>query len=366
MLKSLNCTIAKGYSLFAQDLEEIEHCLGSLWEELRGARIFLTGGTGFFGIWLLEGLLWANERRNLNLSITVLTRSPERFLNDRAPHLRDNQALRFLQGDLVNFVIPAAGIGITYTHIIHAASETNLDQSADWAARHLKAALDGTWKLLAMARAHGVRGILFTTSGAVYFPFEAMTLDGRFVEVINSNADYAAEKIVYGQSKRMMEIMAAVDALSNGYRALIARCFSFVGPYLPLESNYAAGNFIRDALERRQIIINGDGTALRSYLYPVDLVVWLLTILLSGASGVPYNVGGDDAVSIAELADLVACEAKLEMGVAILGKPVPGAIPNAYLPSLQRISEHLSLGVTVDLEEAVRRTLAWHRIRRAG
>jgi dTDP-glucose 4,6-dehydratase len=362
--KFLNNTISQGFSLFTHDLQEIEQGIGALWDELRGARIFLTGGTGFFGIWLLESLLWANDRRNLGLSITVLTRSSEGFLNNKAWHLRGNVALRFVHGNLIDFIVPSADSGSSFTHIIHAASETNLDQTSDWAGRHLVAALDGTRKLLLMAKEHGVKGILLTTSGAVYFPFDSLIEDGRFVEMIAGTGDYAAEKMVYAQAKRMIEVMAAVDAMNHGYRVLIARCFCFVGPYLPLDSNYAIGNFIRDALDGREIVISGDGTPLRSYLYPVDMVVWLLKILLVGASGVPYNVGGDEAVSIAELAGLVAREADHDERVTILEKPVPGAIPNTYLPSIQRIREQLFVDVTVDLAEAIRRTLAWQSMRR--
>lgn len=358
--------IPEGYSLFASDLEETETLLDDAWDALRSARIFLTGGTGFFGIWLVESLLWANERHKLGLSVTVLTRSVEKFLTMKAPHLRGRSALRFIEGGLTDFEIPTAAPDTAFTHIIHAASETNLEQSADWASRHLAAAIDGTRRLLDMAGRHGTGAVLVTTSGAVYSPMDSVSADSRCVEVPASVQDYASERIVYGQAKRMMEVMSAVAAMEHGFRALVARSFCFVGPYLPLESNYAVGNFIRDALDEREIIVSGDGTPLRSYLYPVDLVVWLLKILVSGRSGVPYNVGGERAVSIGELAQTVASVANHTKGVKIKGTPIPGARPSAYLPSLQRTREQLGVNVTVDIEEALRRTLAWHRMRREG
>lgn len=350
--------IPQGYTLFQQDLEHVSTQLDAEWESLRGARLFITGGTGFFGIWLLESLLWANETRKLGLELLVLSRSPERFLAERAPHLRGRAGLSFVAGGMNDFEIPAQPV----THILHAASETNLEQSSDWAARHLNASIEGTRHLLDMAAQHKVQAVLITTSGAVYLPMDSV-VDDRCVEGPAGLSDYASERIVYGQSKRMMEIMTAVSAQAHGFRALIARCFCFAGPYLSLEGNYAIGNFTRDALAGRDIVVSGDGTPLRSYLYAADLVIWLITILNRGRSGVPYNVGGEQAVSIAELAHSVANAAQRPDSVRVLGTPVPGARPSAYMPSLQRTKAELGLQVSVGLDDAIGRTLAWHKQR---
>lgn len=351
-------TIPSGYTLFQSDLEQIAAQLQADFDALRGAHLFVTGGTGFFGIWLLESLLWANEQHALNLRVTVLSRSPEKFLAQRAPHLQGRAELNFVTGSLTQFEFPSERC----SHILHAASETNLDQASDWAQRHLDAAIDGTRRLLKMAAAHRTEALLITTSGAVYSPMDAV-VDQRCVEGPAGLADYASERIVYGQSKRMMEIMTAVAAQQHGYRALIARCFAFVGPYLSLDSNYAIGNFMRDALARRDIVVGGDGTPLRSYLYAADLVVWLIRILTRGRSGVPYNVGGNEVVSIAELAQTVARLGGSPNAVVIKGTPVSGAQPSAYLPSLQRSQQELDLSVATPLTDAIVRTMAWHRVR---
>jgi nucleoside-diphosphate-sugar epimerase len=351
--------IPHGYSLFEEDLNLVSQELAAIWPELRGARIFMTGGTGFFGIWLLESLLWADQVHRLDLRITVLSRSPERFLSTRAPHLRGREALRFVKGELGNFDIPAEPC----THILHAASENNVDQRADWAERQLNSAIDGTRRIVEMAVRHQTKSLLLTTSGSVYLPSDSN--DGfHYVEGPAGIADYVSERSVYGQSKRTMEVMTSVAAHSHGFNALIARCFAFVGPHLSLEHNYVIGNFIRDALHTRQVIVTGDGTPLRSYLYAADLVVWLLTILVRGRSGVPYNVGGKEAVSVGELAHRVAAAAGYPAdAVTIRGVPVPGATPSAYLPALARIERELGVRVAVPLDDAIRRTLAWHRKR---
>lgn len=351
--------IPNGFTLFKGDLEHIAQHLDGDWDALRGAHLFITGGTGFFGIWLIESLLWANETRGLGMRVTVLSRSPERFLAERAPHLKGRPGLAFVAGTLTDFEFPADAC----SHIIHAASETNVEQSSDWAQRHLNTALDGTRHLIEMANRHRSEALLITTSGAIYAPMDRI-VDDRCVEGPAGLSDYASERIVYGQSKRMMEIMTSVAAQQASFRALIARCFAFVGPYLPLEANYAIGNFIRDALADRQIVVAGDGTPLRSYLYAADLALWLLRILARGRSGVPYNVGGERAISIRELAHTVAQVAGRGGAVTIKGTPVAGAKPSTYLPSLTRTHTELGLEPYVPLEDAIARTVAWHRARR--
>ena len=285
-----------GFTLFGDDLNSVDAGIASQLEEINGAHIFITGGTGFFGIWMLECLLWVIEKNKLDINLTVLSRSPEDFLNKRAPHLRDRAHLNFIQGELNGFTHPSGPI----SHILHIASESNPAQSSEWAINHINSSIYGTQYLLDMAVEKRVDAVLITTSGAVYATTDT-TVNGRFQEGLNGVDDYSSERIVYGQSKRMIEVMAAVTAKSHNFRALIARCFCFVGPYLPLDANYAVGNFIRDALKGHPIKVSGDGSPMRSYLYPTDLIIWLITILLNGKSGVPYNVGGDEAVSIAQL-----------------------------------------------------------------
>ena len=131
---------------------------------------------------------------------------------------------------------------------------------------------------------------------------------------------------------------------------------------MPLNLHYALGNFIRDALNGGPILVRGDGTAQRAYLYASDLVIWLWTILIKGDPGSIYNVGSENALTIADLAHLVASCMPHPPEVRVLGTPTPGAPSDHYVPSTQLAQKELGLREWIDLETAIRRTLDFHSL----
>ena len=339
----------------ATDLDHILAHTAGLWEELRGQRLFITGGTGFFGCWMLESFAWANDRLGLNASAVVLTRDAAAFAR-KAPHLATHPAIRFHPGDVRNFVFPPG----EFSHVIHAATDGDLKLMAENPLAVFDINVFGTRRVLEFARQCGAMDFLFTSSGAVYGrqPPELAQLSEEYrgaPDPTDAQSAYGAA----GEEKRIAETLCALYARQHGLNTKIARCFSFVGPYLPLDGKFAVGNFIRDALLGGPIHINGDGTPYRSYLYAADLAIWLWTILLRGAACRPYNVGSAEAISIAGLADTVAEVAAPSAAVHIARQPTPGAAPERYVPSTQRAQVELGLVQSIALGEALRRTMAW-------
>jgi len=332
----------------ARDLDHVLAQTRDLWDELREARLFITGGTGFFGCWLLESFVWACDSLNLDASATVLTRSPEAF-RAKAPHLANHRAIRFLQGDVRTFAFPEQ----RFTHVIHAATNAPRQACIDRPMMVLDDMTAGTRHALDCAVATKARRFLLASSGAVYGPPPAGTL--QLPESYRGAPAPTDDHALYGEGKRISELMCSAYQKEHGLECLIARGFSFVGPYMPIQT-YAIGNFISDCTGRRPIRVNGDGTPVRSYLYAADLAIWLWTILVKGAPGRPYNVGSEDALSIAQLADAVPA--------AMERRAAPAVTPDSqarsrYVPSTERARSELGLLQWIPLDEAIRRTAAW-------
>jgi dTDP-glucose 4,6-dehydratase len=337
----------------AHDLDHVLAHTQGVWDELRGAHLFVTGGTGFFGCWLLESFAWACDRLRLDATMTVLTRSPEAF-RGKAPHLADHPAIRLWRGDVRSFAFPEGH----FTHLIHGATEASAALNREQPLLMLDTIVDGTRQSLDFAVSSGVKRFLLISSGAVYGTQPATT--SHLPESYAGGPDTTDPRWAYGEGKRMAELLSAVYSRDYGLECPIARAFAFVGPYLPLDTHFAIGNFIRDCLEERPIEIRGDGTPYRSYLYAADLAIWLWTILVHGKPGRPYNVGSERAVSIAEIATAAAAELGSSAGIQI-AQAAPRGIPaERYVPDTSRARCELGLEERISLEQGIRRTAEWH------
>ncbi len=344
----------KSENRLAADLDHILEVTRDLWDDLHGERIFITGGTGFFGCWLLESFAWANDRLGLNASALVLTRNRDAF-RKKAPHLASHPAISFHPGDIRSFEFPAG----SFSHVLHAAIESNVRLSRENPLTIFDTIVDGTRRTLEFTRQSGGRKFLLTSSGAVYGrqPPEL----ARIPEDYPGGPNPTDPRSAFGEGKRAAETLCTLYAKQSGIEIKIARGFAFVGPYLPLDIHFAIGNFIRDGLNGGPIIVRGDGTPHRSYLYAADLAIWLWTILFRGQSCRPYNVGSEESIAIRILAETVARAFQPEPPVRVLEKARPDKPIEQYIPSTGRAFNELKLIKTIGLEEAILRTISWAR-----
>ncbi len=311
-----------------------------------GRTVLLTGGTGFFGYWLLS-LFDLLTQRGIDLKVRALSRQPDDFAA-RSPWLASRPWLSWVKGNVRDFRDKAP-----IDFVLHAATDTDAD-----AHRQPLAIMDdillGTRHTLDRARQGGVRRALYVSSGAVYGRQPAD------VERLPEDAAFACDAMhpgsAYGEAKRAAEQWCLQFGEEHGMTIPVARCFAFVGAALPLDGHFAIGNFIRDALTGHRIQVSGDGSPLRSYLYGADLAIWLLTILLQGQHGRAYNVGSDQALSIAELAHRVRETLAPGADVHIAHTHDDKAGRNRYIPAIQRARHELALDTWTPLEQAIRLT----------
>lgn len=334
----------------AADLEHAHALLADDWERLRGSRVFLTGGTGFIGKWLLATLLDADRRLDLRSRVTVLSRNPESFRR-HAPHLAQARGVEVVRGDVRDCVFP----GGSYSHVIHAATDVAATASP---LDTFDTCVEGTRRVLDFAIGASVSDFLYVSSGAVYGRQPADM--AAVAEDFSGGPDTTRLSSAYGEGKRAAEWLAMAYGKLHSMRVKVARCFALIGPYMPLDGHFAAGNFLRDAIDQQPITIRGDGTPQRSYLHASDMAAWLWAILLKAPTGGVYNVGGVEAVSISVLANRIVELLASSSHVEVLTPPTSGAA-DRYVPDVGKIRRELSLGEPLTLDDAIRRTAAWYR-----
>lgn len=317
--------------------------------------LLLTGGTGFFGRSLLR--TWLAHARNGHpiAPVTVLSRDPEAFLACY-PEFSGLPWLSFHKGDICDPT--SLPVGKAFSLVLHAATDSTQGPQLSPLTRFWQI-VDGTRILLDYAVAIGARRFLLTSSGGIYGPQPAEYV--ALAEDWSGSPDLLNPATAYSQGKRAAEHLCALYQQAYGLEAVIARCFAFVGPDLPLDVHFAIGNFIRDALTRDAIEVAGDGSPLRTYLHQDDLAQWLLTVLEQGRPGEAYNVGSDEVVSIADLANLVRDLLAPDKPMLIHGHGSDPRGRNRYIPDIRKAQRELSLRVTIPLAEAIRRTGEYHR-----
>ena len=314
-------------------------------------RILITGGTGFFGKAILEYLSaqYIKEKDRHPYKVVVLSRNPKKFLEEH-PRFDNLPWLTFHEGDILEPQTLPFEQG--FSDVLHAATDS-VSVPGQTVIEQYEQIVTGTKNILDFSIKVGAERFLLTSSGAVYGSQPANL--PLMPEIYVGAPDVLDLRNVYGNAKRHAEMLCALYSDQFGINTKIARCFAFVGPNLPLSAHFAIGNFIKSAIEGRDILITGDGSAMRSYLFESDLASWLFEILANGKTGEAYNVGSDIAVSIGNLANLVKEILNPNLQIIINGQSQNSA-RNFYIPDISKAKYQLGLKVTYSLNEAIRQT----------
>lgn len=311
------------------------------------AHLLIIGGSGFFG----KSILHAYHRGLLQCfeisTITVMARNAEGLIND-APELLDKSII------LLNSDIAKCTTLPTADFIIHAAASTDERNYINHPKEERENIETGTNNFCKLASKYCTTGnILYVSSGAAYGqqPDDLLAISEEFFS--GSINELESQKQDYARAKQDAE--DSIRRLGNdNIKVSIARCFTFIGAYLPRQQHFAIGNFIDNGLNGRPISVRTDYLVYRSYMHADDLVKWLLTIASNASTSCPiYNVGSDRPILISDLAKKI-------------GKyfDVSAKIPNIaskkidrYVPSIKKARVELGLNITVDLDLAIEKTV---------
>lgn len=310
------------------------------------ASLLVIGGSGFFGKSILDaykrGLLlsWDIER------IDIVARRASSLAASNPELVFENVFLHNL--DILNCeLLPMAD------YVIYASASSDMRSYLPEALDEVGSVKSSLTNFCQLVRHHFVHSkVLYVSSGAVYGDqFTSLELIKEDVK-LQPLSILDQGRLRYAAVKRECEARI-IELADAGFSVSIARCFAFVGPYLPRDKNFAIGNFIEDGLKNRSIIVKADTPVYRSYLYSDDLVFWLMNILHRSDASCPIvNVGSDESILIGDLAKIVANY----YGVQAVVPDFKNLSVDWYIPN---INKALSMGCTVDrdLRQSLMRTI---------
>jgi len=294
------------------------------WEQLSGKTVLITGANGFLPSYMVKTLIYLNAHKNLDIRIIGLVRNEKKAMERFGDYVKAGRLTLIVQ-DVCDPIIYNSDVD----YIVHAASQASPKYFGADPVGTLSANVLGTYNLLELAREKNVIGFLYFSSGEVYGEVSEDKIptkedDYGYVNPTNVRSCYA-------ESKRMGENMCVSWHHQYGVPAKIVRPFHTYGPGMSFSDGRVFADFVADIVNRRDIIMKSDGSAIRSFCYLADAVAGFFTVLLKGQSGQAYNVSNDKCeISIIDLAETLVSLFP-EFGIKVIKKE--GAYSQEYLKS---------------------------------
>lgn len=335
-------------SISVSDLDQILDCSSSSFMSLNNANILISGASGFVGTWLTSSLLYASNKMDLDLQVTVLVRNQKKLLN-RLQEIPKN--LKLVEIDYLKK--PDIHLKPNYSHIIQSTTPSMPNSGSFDQENVSNVSYQSNEFLLNFAKKHKVPPIFcHLSSGAVYGNPEKLV--GPINEQITSDDDSSLSN--YGVVKRSLEREIEEASNRGDIRGCNPRLFAFGGPFLQLDAHFAIGNFMQNAILNQPISINGDPSTIRSYLYPTDLISFLLA-LLNNPTLDPIHIGSSQSITMLELATLFSNLFKLPIEV----NTKPQSVFSSYFPSTTKSEKYLGVKQKISIEESLLRWSKWLR-----
>ncbi len=307
-----------------------------------GRRVVVTGGAGFLGSHLCERLL------GLGYEVLCL----DNFLTGtpaNVEHLIENPRFRLVRCDVTDYL----HVGGPVDAVLHFASPASPIDYLQLPIQTLNVGSVGTSHAIGLAQQKGARFLLASTS-EVYGDPQVHPQPETYWGHVNP----VGPRGVYDEAKRFAEATTVAYRTYNQVNTAIVRIFNTFGPRMRPNDGRAIPTFISQALRGEPLTIAGDGSQTRSVCYVDDLVEGLLRLLHSDLAG-PVNIGNPHELSVLALAerirDLTGSSSTLEF------VPLPQDDPLVRQPDITLARTALDWAPVVEIDDGLRRTIAWFR-----
>lgn len=281
-------------SVFLEDLDNIIDS-DIQWEKLEGKSVMVTGASGMIGTYAVGTLLRLNNVKHLGIKVLGVVRDVRKIPDEFRSHA-DFQAV-------VHDVTQPFDVAEPVDYLIHAASPASPLIMKDKPVETIAANTLGTFYTLALAREKGAQGYLYISSREIYGqpdPDQEFFYEDTygFVDPLNARS-------CYPEGKKAAETMCVSYRQEYGVNAKIARLAHTYGPFMSIHDGRVQADFLRNVLNKENIVLKSEGTAVRTYTYIADAMDGLFRVLLNAEEQV-YNIGDENGkVSIRELAELL-------------------------------------------------------------
>lgn len=268
------------------------------WQMYRDKTVLVTGATGRLGRYFFETLINIDLEYNLNMRIIGVVRSEKKAKDIFGSMLELPNVLIICQD--INIPIDYSN---RIDYIIHTAGPAAPVNFKNNPCETLWAHVNGTHNILECARKHQTIKVFYVSTAEIYGDWQNDTLireeDMGVMKHFNARA-------CYPEAKRLCETMLATYKEEFGIQFCGVRLSHTLGPGIALDDGRAFAEFLRCALNGKDIILRSDGSAMRTYTYVADMVNAAFLILDRGGNEF-YNVANqDNLISIRDLANLIA------------------------------------------------------------
>jgi nucleoside-diphosphate-sugar epimerase len=266
------------------------------WERLKNKTVLVTGATGMLASYFSLMLIYLNKIHQFNIQILLLVRNEEKafkiFGKDSSVHYLIQDVCDEIKiSQNVDFIIHAAGASSPYYILNNPVGIINANTI-------------GTINVMELARKNKIEKVLFTSTREVYGNTGSTDIINEAEMGIIDPLDYRS---CYPESKRMAETILKSYSLQYKIPFNSVRIAHSYGPGMEIENDgRVMSDFIRDAINKQNIILQSDGQAERAFCYVSDAVAAMFMVLLKGKQNEAYNIANEtEPVKLVDLADLI-------------------------------------------------------------
>lgn len=312
-------------------------------------RILITGAAGFLGSHLCDRLL--GDGHEVVGMDNFITGNPNNLA-----HLAGHSKFSFYRHDVSEFIFVPGKVDA----VMHFASPASPNPISPYGYVNLpiqtmKAGALGTHNTLGVARAHGARFLLASTSEIYGDPLEHPQK-----ETYVGHVDPIGARSVYDEAKRFAEALTMAYHRFHGINTAIIRIFNTYGPRMHLDDGRVVPNFLQQALKNEPLTIYGDGSQTRSFCYVDDLVNGILALLFSSEHQ-PVNIGNPTETTILEFAEIINRVTQNPAGTDFKTLQRGTGDPQRRRPDITRARQVLGWEPQVSLDEGLCKTIPYFR-----